>query len=669
MKPSASQIKQINENFQRGSHALNTGAYDIAEKFFSNILKIQPDILEAHNALAFVYVKTKQHNKATQKLKYILGITPQNAQVHFNLANNLYDQKLYDEAISHYLTAIKNDVNFVDAYIHCGIAYHIIKDAEAAVKYLHNALNLDKKNSKAFHVLGNIYFELNDFPRALECLENAVGLSPNNPDYRISFANALNEAGFEYEAGIQYHLSCEVAPNYPKSFSTYSLYLQNNHRYDEAQECISRLAELAKLSSNNLDIYDQLGHNYLNMGNTDAAIDQFCKALKFSPERLPSLIGLEQSYQESGQLELATAACETIIKINPNEPIGYLLKSKISKSKQEDKLSDNLLSLLKRPDIDNETLINMHFALGKVFDDQRDYKLAFDHYFTGNSLKNKLLHYDREFEETSFSKLIEIFNKDFCNQIQESGSKNNFPILVVGMPRSGTTLTEQILSSHPSILGAGELTFWRNISKTISQRINNNSPYPECLKSIQPKLVENIAKMYEETLKKISGPNHNEIKHVVDKMPHNFINIGLISLFFPNLKIIHTKRDPIDTCLSIYFQNFEAKHDYAYNLNNLVHHYKQYQRMMKHWHSVLPGRIFDIEYSNTIADPEYWSRELISFIGLEWDDACLTPHKLERSVKTASHWQVRQPIYKTSVDRWKNYEAYIQPLINGLSTQ
>ncbi|MGZ8271002.1 MAG: sulfotransferase family protein, partial [Methylophilus sp.] len=168
------------------------------------------------------------------------------------------------------------------------------------------------------------------------------------------------------------------------------------------------------------------------------------------------------------------------------------------------------------------------------------------------------------------------------------------------------------------------------------------------------------------TLKKIAGLA-NAPKHITDKMPHNFLNIGLIALLFPNVKIIHTIRDPIDTCLSIFFQYFNAKgHPYSFDLSNLGYHYKQYQRIMQHWHEVLPGRVMDIHYEETVADPEYWSRKLIDHVGLEWNEACLAPHRLERTVKTASHWQVRQPIYKTSVQRWKNYEEFIGPLIEAL---
>ena len=311
----------------------------------------------------------------------------------------------------------------------------------------------------------------------------------------------------------------------------------------------------------------------------------------------------------------------------------------------------------------NKTAVN--FTLGKIYDDQNNFKQAFKYYATGKALKNQHLKYDHEADEARFSELIEFFNKDFFEQHQHLGIKSSMPIVIVGMPRSGTTLTEQIVSSHPDVIGAGEVTFWARSPTEIPLRINSEYAYPDCVRELTADQAKDIAQMYETTLRKIVGPD-TKSKHITDKMPHNFLYVGLIALLFPNVKIIHTKRDPIDTCLSKFFQNFGDNHPYAFNLENLGFNYKQYQRLMQHWHAVLPGRILDISYEDTIADPEFRSRKLIAHVGLEWDDACLSPHKLERSVKTALHWQVRQPIYKTSVQRWKNYEEFLGPLIQAL---
>lgn len=657
------QLKYLSENFQQGQRAMQSGLFSRAEKYFLDVLKIGPNIIEAQNALAFVYAASKQHAKATAQLKVVLKLNPNHAHTHHNLANSLYEQQLYDEAIVHYHAALKIDPNLVDSHIHCGIAYRMLKNYEMATQCLHQALSLDKENARAFHVLGMIYVDVEDYPRALECLENASGLAPKHAEFRVSFARVLEKVGLDYEAGIQYHQACETDPNYLDGFALYGAYLQQHQRYDEALECV---AHAAQLSSQDLDILDQLGHVYLGMGDADAAIQKFNAALSKEPKRISSLTGLEHTYQETGKLDAAISLCDEIIAIDTNQSTGYILKSRVKKSKLDDDLAEHLLKFVAQEDLDNEIKIALNFALGKVFDDQNNYEPAFKHYAAGNALKNESLNYSTEADEAQFSKLIEVFNADFFQQHQHLSVESNLPVIIVGMPRSATTLTEQIISSHPKVLGAGEVVFWGRAPNAMPLRLNTETPYPECISEMQPEHAKDIAAMYESTLRKIVGTQTSP-QHITDKMPHNFLNVGLIALLFPNVKIIHTKRDPIDTCLSIFFQNFKSAHPYAYDLSNLGFHYKQYQRIMRHWHTVLPGRIMDIYYEDTIADPEFWSRRLISHIGLDWDDACLAPHKLERSVKTASHWQVRQPIYKTSVQRWKNYEAFLEPLNQALN--
>lgn len=657
------QLKSINENFQLGQQYIQRAMYSRAENNFLDILKIAPEIIEAKNALAFIYTVTKQHIKAIEQLRSILKITPNNAQMHHNLANSLHEQQLYDEAISHYQLAIQHDPKFVEAYIHCGISHRMQQKYETAIQYLHQALNLDKANARAFHVLGMMYVDIEDYPRALECLENASGLLPNNTDYRVSFATILEKSSLDYEAGIQYHKACESNPSHLDAFVLYGTYLQKNHRYDESLEY---LIHAEQLSPKNIDIIDQIGRVYLAMGDTNAALNKFNAALVVEPRRIPSLLGIGQAYQDIGRLDDATKISEEIIEISPNLADGYLLKSRVKKSSSNDSLAESILNVSNQGTIDIGVKIASYFALGKIFDDHKNYSEAFKYFDLANSLSNKNVVYDAESIENGFNKLISFFNIDLFNELRHLGSESTLPLLIVGMPRSGSTLTDQIISSHPKVSGAGEDSFWSNAPLTLPLRINTDTPYPECIRELTSDQANKICNIYELTLRKASGGNSN-IVHISDKMPHNFLAIGLIALLFPKAKIIHTIRDPIDTCLSIFFQRFSNNHTYSFDLINLGHYYKQYERIMRHWHEVLPGRIMDVKYEDTIADPEYWSRKLISNIGLDWDNACLSPHKLERSVKTASHWQVRQPIYKTSVQRWRNYEQYLQPLINALN--
>lgn len=663
MKPlPAKQQFEISELFIQGQRAVQLSQFDKAEAAFLKVLKINTNMIEARAFLAFVYSATQQHAKATKELRQLLKSGINVAQTHHNLANSLFEQKLFEEAVLHYQSAIRLEPFRVESYIHCGIALRMQLKHEAAVKYLYDALNKDRKNSRAFHVLGMIFVDIQDYPRALECLENATGLAPSEPQYRVSFAETLKKAGLDYEAGLELHRTCELNPTYTDCFIGYGQYLLDHHRYDEAIEC---LQHANKLSPKDLTVLDKLGEAYTGLGNIDFALKSYDQALLLNPSHINSLIGKGQTYLELGESSKAIEIGQKVFQIDNSKPHGLLLLSRSRKSKSNDGLLESLLPFTKNEQLDKETKIAVNFALGKLHDDQNCFHEAFKYYLTGNAIKNSQLNYSPASDTEAFDNTINFFDKSFFTEHQHLGTNSNLPIIIVGMPRSGTTLTEQIISSHPEVIGAGEVVFWGKSSSALPLRINSSKPYPECIQDLTNTQTKEITHIYESSLIKIAGPRTNA-KHITDKMPHNFLSLGLIAVLFPQIKIIHTKRNPIDTCLSIFFQNFNESHSYAFNLQNLGHHYKQYARIMRHWHEVLPGRIMDIHYEDTISDPEYWSRKLIEHIGLEWDDACLAPHKLERTVKTASHWQVRQPIYKTSVQRWKNYEPFLGDLIDAL---
>jgi len=658
------QIKFLKENFQQGQKAMQMGIFARAEKHFLDVLKIDANIVEARNALAFALAASKQHAKAAAQFEIVLKTHPNDAHTQHNLANCLYELGQFDKAIEHYQRALAINPNLVNTHIHIAITYRAMRNYEAAIKSLHQALNLDKTNARAFHTLGVLYAEIEDYPRALECLKNASRLAPNNAEFGLSYANILEKSELDLEAGFEYHRTCLAAPNHLDAFILYGNFLNKNQQHSEAVECFLRAEQLSPQS---LDVFDELGSAYTGMGDTNSAIEKFKSALLKEPNRISSLTGLVQSYQQAGRLDDAINTCNRIIAIDINEPSGYVLKARAKKSQSDDELAENLLRISTNENLNNEDSIHVNYSLGKVFDDQKRYAEAFKYYLNANSLQNKSFQkYDAKEDADKFNKLIEVFNYDFLRKHEQLGVNSNLPIIIVGMPRSATTLTEQILCSHPDVMGAGEVTFWGRARTAIPLRMNSDIPYPDCMHNITTELAKETADLYEATLRKIIGPNAHP-RHITDKMPHNFLNVGLIAMLFPNVKIIHTLRDPIDTCLSIFFHNFNETHSYASDLVSLAQHYKQYQRLMQHWHTVLPGRIMDIHYADTISDPEYWTRKLIEHVELEWNDACLAPHKIDRSVRTFSNWQVRQPIYKTSNQRWKNYEEFLQPLIETLN--
>ena len=245
------------------------------------------------------------------------------------------------------------------------------------------------------------------------------------------------------------------------------------------------------------------------------------------------------------------------------------------------------------------------------------------------------------------------------------GNPSEAPIFIVGMLRSGTTLVEQILASHPAIYAAGELEYFRNVARQLPERLVTGQPYPECLQTLDAETTAAVSATYLEQLGNLSG----DANRYTDKNPLNFEHLGLIMLMFPRARVIHCRREAMDLCLSIYFQHFSERHDFAYGFADIAEYHRQYEQLMAHWHSVFPGRIHDLQYEDLVANFETVSRGMFQYLGLEWDENCLEFHRTVRPVGTASHWQVRQPLYTRSVERWRHYEPYLEDLRAALGEQ
>ena len=305
--------------------------------------------------------------------------------------------------------------------------------------------------------------------------------------------------------------------------------------------------------------------------------------------------------------------------------------------------------------------ISLHFALGKCFDDIKNYERAFMHFNEGCKLKRATIAYDPQQTTEYFADIMRIMDRPTIQRLCGGSDPSAVPIFVLGMPRSGTTLTEQIIASHPDVHGAGELPYMLAI---LQRDVNGEGAvYPYTIPKLQQADLAKWAEDYISALHRLAP----DAQRITDKMPKNFIAIGLIHAMLPNAKIIHVNRSPVDTCLSCYTQQFTKQQEHTYDLAELGRYYSDYARLMEHWRKVLPaGAFLDVQYEDIVADLNKQARHIIAFCGLEWNDSCIDFYKNKRSIHTASVTQVRQPIYTSAVERWRNYEKFLDPLLDAL---
>jgi hypothetical protein len=304
----------------------------------------------------------------------------------------------------------------------------------------------------------------------------------------------------------------------------------------------------------------------------------------------------------------------------------------------------------------------VHFALGKIYDDGRLYTQAFFHFQEANRLKALSCHFSRAEFSDCISQIVEAFPRELFASAQAIGHTSELPIFIVGLPRSGTTLVEQIIASHPSVGGGDELDYIDQIVSRLNAFREPRSTFPTNIAEANASTLNDLAAEYVHALQSLAPA----ATRISDKGLNNFLYLGLIALILPRSRVIHCQRDKRDVCLSNYFQNYAKDLSFSYRLSDLAFYCAEYERLWSHWRDVIPLPIHTLDYESLVGDLQGVARELVAYCGLPWSDSCLSFHRSDRRVKTASKWQVRQPIYSTSVQRWRHYEAQLGPFLSEL---
>ena len=642
---------------------------------------------------------------------------PKDAEALRNLGAALHDRGIWDEALASLQAALAIEPEHPGALVDAADALRALGRVRDAVPFYQKALAANAQDVEALNNLGNAYLELADHQRALEHYERARRLRPTDARVSGNVGHALLLLGRLEEALTLGRRAVDLDPTLAVAHNNVGLVLAALGKRAEAAdsyreavrlqpgyvEALNNLGNVLRelgdrraavpLYRRALELDPQHAESYCNLGNVlfeirqvEEAVAAFRQALALQPTYAPALLSLAFALRQQRRAAEAQQTCEAALALNPNyvEAISFLGELHADRGQFEEaeklfrraieldpgfsfafasiathrkmKLADatwlhGAVSLLARPQpVGHE--INLRYALGKYFDDVGQYEDAFGQYHKANELTKRYgARYDRAKFTDRLDRVMHTFDAERTRQSVAVASNSDLPVFILGMPRSGTSLAEQILASHPQVFGSGEVAFWNGAYEVWREaEVQGRSP---------EQLIPDMARRCLERLTAAGGT----AARVIDKMPANFMYAGLIHTVFPRARIIHMQRHPIDTALSIYFQNFFNIGPWANDLADLAHYYGEYVRIIRHWRATLPAESFlEVPYEGLIQDQEGWTRRMLEFLGLPWDERVLDFHKTERVVITASKWQVRQKIHSTSAGRWHHYEKHLGPL-------
>jgi tetratricopeptide (TPR) repeat protein len=658
--PFSQPIQSAFELFQKAIFCHQHGRLSEAEQYYQLVLKTDARHFPSVHSLGLIRLQQARHADAISLFQQAIKINNNSAEAHHHLAVALTGLGRLSEAVRGFEKALAINPNFAEAHDSLGHALQMVGRVEEAIAHHEKALAIKPSYATARNNLGNALQKLSRFEEAVAQYEKALVLRPVYPEAHNNFGLVLAKVGRHEEAIAQYRKALASNPNYVHAHVNLAKQFTALARNYEA---IDHYRKALALDPSDIDVLDRLGRALLACGQSEEAIAHFERALAIRPDSAEIYNSFGGALQVIGRLEEAVHAFETAIARAPHRSAGYYnLAGAVRLAADDPRLT--AMEVLAR-DIDAlevDDQIHLRFGLGKVFANLGDHERSFQHVLEGNRLKRQQITYDETKMLAGFDRIRATFTAELIREKQKLGDPSRTPVFVVGMPRSGTTLIEQILSSHPKAFGAGELRDFGALARNL--RGPGGSEFPECVEKLTSDQIRAIGTSYMCTTRPLAPT----AERIVDKMPYNFHNVGLIRLALPNALIIHARRDPRDIALSCFSLLFTEGNEFTYDLGELGRYIRSYQTLMQHWHRLLPqGAILEVQYEELVKRLDEEARRIVAHCGLDWDDACLAFYKTQRPVRTASVNQVRQPIYTSSVGRWRRYEEFLQPLLAELT--
>jgi tetratricopeptide (TPR) repeat protein len=680
--------------YQLGMSRARAGQLEEAARLLGRAAEANQRSAEVRTFLGVVLAVLGRLDAAVASFKAALIIDPHSPQTHTKLGNALQMLGRPAEAVPHYECALTAGKESADAHTNLGNALQLLGRLDDAQSHYERALALDSSQPEPHNNLAVLLAARNRTDMAIAHYEAALALKPDYYEALNNLGNALQSLGRGAEAIRQYELAVALRPDHAEARSNLGNVLCALKRPLDA---IEQYKKALAIRPDHAEVYNNLGNALSGLGRCDEAIAQYRQAIALRPAYAGAHNNLASALLASRRPEDALVAYQQALSCEPDNAdihnnlgvalnmLGELTRARqtfaraISLAPRNGEFYLNLLGL-KRITADDPDLVAMlelerdgaalgvqsqialNFALGRAFEDLGEHERAFRYFMMGNALKRRELIYDEATALELFERTRKTFTSELMSDKRGAGDPSHIPVFVLGMPRSGSTLVEQILASHSQVFGAGELHDFNNAVEDMARA--NNWSYPEMVAHMSGEQLRQLGMSYVDSTRACAPT----AARIVNKMPGNFGSVGLIHLALPNARIIHTTRDPLDTCLSCFTLLFAAGHAYSYDLAELGRCYHGYRTLMQHWRSVLPeGVMLEVRYEDVVTDLEGQARAVVTHCGLQWEASCLDFHKTRRPVQTASMSQVRQPIYQTSIGRWHRYKDLLQPLIQALS--
>jgi tetratricopeptide (TPR) repeat protein len=639
---------------------LNAGRLPDAEGVLRQILKADPNQPDALNALAALASDAGKFDTAIALQQRALAARPDAPLYWSNLGEMQRRAGDLAAAIAHGKKAVALRPSFAAGHNNLGSAQAEAGDLAAAMQSYDAALSHRPDFAEAHNNRGNALRALGRADEAEAAFANALRLRPNYAEAHNNLGNLQRDSGRAAEAEASYRRSLAIRPNDIGPLFNLTIALEEQGKLEEAGAIVEQAMAAARrvlvAEPENAEAANVLGLTCVAIGQQEEAVAAFKRATAKAGYVDP-WISLGNSLKGLGRLDEALEAFDRAHELTPRSGAPLLAITQVKSFRESD---DPHLAALEALAAEAETMpeqqrMQLHFALGKAYDDLGRAGDAFAHIQAGNALKRQTAGYEEARSLRFFERVKTAFSADLVAKARK-GYADAAPIFVIGMPRSGTTLVEQIVSSHPSAGAAGEIS-------ALNDAVRNLGAFPDAIGGASDEALSRAGEKYVRKLRTYAPG----AAYVTDKAPSNFYLIGFIRLALPDAKIVHVMRDPVDTCLSCYSKLFTRGQGYSYDLAELGRYYRAYSDLMRHWRDVLPeGRMLDVRYEDVVGDIEGQARRLLNYCGLEWDERVLSFHRNERAVSTASASQVRQPIYTSSIARWRRYEAHLAPLLDAL---